>query len=350
MSFLSLFNAQGNNSIYIIAEIGGNFTTYAEGVKLIDAAKEAGVDCVKLQTYRADTLTTKTAVFDMENTGKIRQYDFFKKYELSKEIHREIFDYARKNRLDWFSTPAHQADVDMLDSLGVGAFKIGADDAVNIPLLKYIGKKGLPIFFSTGMCTLKEIKCSLAAILDTGNDKIVILHTVSGYPTYPEHVNLNAIKTLQLEFPEFPIGFSDHTFSPLASISAAAMGARVIERHFTLSKDAAGPDHALSSDPQEMRYLVESIRVIEKMLGSGIKEPIGPEIKNLINNRKSIVAIKGIKKNEVFNSDNLSIKRPGSGIQPKFFEEIIGRRAGRDIKEDTLISWDDISEDGKPRS
>lgn len=347
MSFQSLFNGVKNKPTYIIAEIGGNFATYREGAELIDAAKEAGVDCIKLQTYRADTLTTKTAVFDMENTGKVMQYDFFKKYELSKEIHEKIFDYARKKRMDWFSTPAHQADVDLLESLGVEAFKIGADDAVNLPLLKYIGKKGLPVFLSTGMCTLEEVKASVAAILDTGNDKIVIFHTVSVYPTHPEHVNLRVIKTLQSEFPEFPIGFSDHTLSPLASICAVAIGARVIERHLTLNKGGTGPDHMLSSDPKEMKYLVESIRIIEKMLGSGIKEPIGPEIKNLINNRKSIVATKGIKQGETFSSGNISIKRPGSGIQPKFFEEIIGRRAGRDIKEDVLISWDDISEDGK---
>lgn len=343
MSFQSLFEDPKNKQTYVIAEIGGNFSTYGEAKELVDAAKDAGVDCIKLQTYRAATLATRTSMFDMENTGKIPQYEFFKKHELSEELHRMVFDYAQNKGLDWFSTPAHQTDADMLENLGVKAFKIGADDAVNIPLLKYIGEKGLPIFLSTGMCTLEEVKTSVSAILDTGNDKIVILHAVSGYPTYPEHVNLNAIKTLQSEFPVFPIGFSDHTLSALASICAVAMGAKVIERHFTLDKNATGPDHMLSSDPKEMKYFVESIRTVEKMFGSGVKAPIGPEIKNILNNRKSIVTIGGIKKGEFFNSDNISVKRPGSGIPPKFFEEIIGRKASRDIKEDTLISWEDIS-------
>lgn len=343
MSFLSLFEDTKNKPVYIIAEIGGNFTAYEEGIKLVDAAKDAGADCVKLQSYRADTLSTKTAVFDMENTGKIPQYDFFKKYELSKDIHKGIFDYARKRGLDWFSTPSHQSDADMLESLGVKAFKIGADDAVNIPFLKYIGKKDLPVFLSTGMCTLEDVKASVTAILETGNDKIVIFHTVSGYPTYPEHVNLNVIKTLQIEFPGLPVGFSDHTLSALASVCAVVMGAKVIERHFTLDKNAAGPDHMLSSDPKEMKQMVKSIRIVEKMLGNGVKLPAGPEIKNIINNRKSIVATRRIRKGELLNSGNITIKRPGSGIQPKFFEEITGRKVNRDIKEDTLISWEDIS-------
>ncbi|MDO8662399.1 MAG: N-acetylneuraminate synthase family protein [Candidatus Omnitrophota bacterium] len=342
MSFPFLFEDTKNKPAYIIAEIGGNFTAYAEAKKLVDAAKEAGVDCIKLQTYRAETLTTKKAMFDMENTGKISQYEFFKKNELPKELHRLVFDYAQNKGLDWFSTPAHQTDVDMLEALGVKAFKIGADDAVNIPLLKYIGEKDLPVFLSTGMCTLEEVKASVSAILETGNNKIVIFHTVSGYPTYPEYVNLNVIKTLQREFPGFPIGFSDHTLSALASICAVAMGAKVIEKHFTLDKNAAGPDHMLSADPKEMKYLVESIRTVEKMLGSGVKAPDGPEIKNIINNRKSIVATRDIKKGEILSSDNISIKRPGGGIQPKFFEEVIGRKAGRDINEDTLISWEEI--------
>jgi len=343
MNLEELFSRKNKLHAYIIAEIGGNFTTYEEAKNLIDAAKEAGVDCIKLQTYRAETLSTKKAMFDMENTGKISQYEFFKKHELSKELHRMIFDYAQNKGLDWFSTPAHQTDVDMLEALGVKAFKIGADDAVNIPFLKYIGKKDLPIYLSTGMCTLEEIKASVATILGTGNNKIVIFHTISGYPTYPEHVNLKVIKTLQIEFPEFLIGFSDHTLSALASICAVVMGAKVIERHFTLNKNATGPDHMLSSDPKEMKYLVESIRTVEKMLGSAVKAPIGPEIKNIINNRKSIVTTRNIKKGEVFNNGNISIKRPGGGIQPKFFEEIIGRKVSRDMKEDTLIAWEDIS-------
>ncbi|MDP2939786.1 MAG: N-acetylneuraminate synthase family protein [Candidatus Omnitrophota bacterium] len=342
MKFQTLFSKSKKNPVYIIAEIGGNFLTYKEGTKLIDAAKDVGVDCIKLQTYRAQTLVTKNALFDMKNTGKVSQYDYFKKYELSKELHKKIFDYAEFSGLDWFSTPSHQSDVDMLESLGAKAYKVGADDAVNIPFLRIIAKKKLPIFLSTGMCTLKEVRESVVAILREGNKKIVIMHTVSVYPTYPEQVNLNAIKTLQKEFPDFVIGYSDHTQSSLACIVSVVIGARVIEKHFTLDKKTKGPDHMLSADPSEMKYIVESIRTIEKMFGTGIKKPVEQELKNRTNNRKSIVAIRDIKKGEHFSIENLSFKRPGTGISPKYLSKLLGKEAKRDIREDELICREDL--------
>lgn len=342
MSFKSLFPVSAGKPAYVIAEIGTNFLSYEEGARLIDAAKEAGVDCVKIQTFRAKTLVNKKAIFDMDNTGKISQYDYFKRYELSKAMHKKIFDYAGKKGLDCFSTPSHKTDVDMLESLGVKAYKIGADDAVNTPFLRYIAKKKLPIFLSTGMCTLGEIKESVSVILKEGNDKIVIFHTISAYPTYPKFVNLNVISTLRKEFPEFPIGFSDHTMSPLASIAAAVLGAKVIERHFTLDKKAKGPDHILSSAPYEMKYIIDNIREVEKMMGSGIKAPVGPEIKNRLNNRKSITASGDIRKNEVFSENNITIKRPGTGVSPNYYEQILGKKALRNIKEDDVIARKDI--------
>ncbi len=343
MSFESLFPTANKKPVYIIAEIGGNFRDYKEGRRLIDAASDAGADCVKLQTYRAETITSKRAVFDMENTGRISQYDYFKKYEIDKELHEKMFNYAGSKGLDWFSTPSHESDVDMLESLGVKAYKIGADDAVNIPFLRYIAKKKKPVFLSTGMCTLGEIKESVSVIFEEGNKKIVIFHTVSAYPTRTEYVNINSIKTLQKEFPGLPIGFSDHTLSSLASIAAVAIGAKVIERHFTMGKQADGPDHMLSSTPEEMRQMICNIREIEKMLGSGVKRPIGPETKNRLNNRKSIVALRNIKRNEMLSERDISIKRPGTGISPVHFEEVIGKKALKDIKEDDVIEWKDIS-------
>lgn len=343
MSFRSIFSKAGRAPVYVIAEIGSNFSSYKEAARLVDAAKWAGADCIKLQTFRAETITTKRAIFDMENSGRISQYGYFRKYEVSEGMHKKIFDYAGKKGLGWFSTPSHQTDVDMLESLGVKAYKVGADDAVNTPLLKYIARKKLPIFLSTGMCTLDEVRQSVSAILEEGNKKIVIFHTVSAYPASPEYVNINAIKTLQKEFPGFPIGFSDHTMSPLASIVAVAVGAKVIERHFTLDKNAEGPDHMLSSTPEEMKRMICDIRTVEKMLGSGIKKPLGPEIKNRLNNRKSVVAIEDIKKNEVFSTRNISVKRPGTGIPPAHFEEVIGKKALKDIKEDDVIAWKDVS-------
>jgi len=330
------------NRCYIIAEIGGNFTTYDEAVKLIDAAQYAGVDCVKLQTYKAETLSSKKAFFDMENTGKISQYDYFKKYEISKELHKKIFDYIDSKGMDWFSTPSHPNDVDMLKDLGVTAYKVGADDATNLPLLKYIARTNEQIILSTGMCTMEEVKEAVNVILEEGNNKIVILHTVSGYPTYPEEVNLNIIYSLQKEFLHFPIGFSDHTMTTIASIAAATMGANVIERHFTLDKKADGPDHMISSTPDEMKFIVDSIRQMEIMKGSGIKMPYGSEVKNRINNRKSIVAIEDIKKGEIFTKENIFVKRPGIGISPKHLEQLIGKVAKRNLKQDELINWRDM--------
>jgi N,N'-diacetyllegionaminate synthase len=343
MNFRALFMPRKNCPTYIISEIGGNFHSYAEAVKLINAAKETGVDCVKLQTYTAQNLALKSALFNMENTGSISQYEYFKKYELSKGLHKKIFRYIKSKGLDWFSTPSHFKDVDTLESLRVQAYKIGADDAVNIPLLRYVARKKKPIFLSTGMCALKEIKRSVSAILKERNNRLVILHTVSAYPAHPEFVNLNAIKTLQKEFPGFVIGFSDHSVSTLASIAAVALGAKVIERHFTLDKRANGPDHMLSSTPNEMKDLVGKVRTIEKMMGNGIKAPTDQEIKNRLNNRKSLVAIKKIKADERFTANNISIKRPGTGLSPDWFDKILGKKAKRDINEDALIVQKDFS-------
>jgi len=331
------------NRCYIVAEIGGNFNNYDQAVSLINASQEAGVDCVKLQTFTAEHIVNKKAMFDMEITGKISQYEYFKKHEISKELFQQVVSYLESKAMDWFSTPSHQTDVDTLLSLNVKAIKIGADDANNLPFLKYVAQTKLPVVLSTGMCTFEEVKEAINTILQQGNEKIVIMHTVSGYPTYPEDVNLNILSTYKREFPEFLVGFSDHTLTPLASIAAAAMGADVIEKHFTLDKNAEGPDHIISSNPQEMKYIVDSIREIEKMKGSGIKKPFGPEVQNRVNNRKSVIAIKAIKKGDIVTRDHIDIKRPGYGIAPKYFDQVVGRRANRDLQPDDVLNWSDIS-------
>ena len=327
---------------YIIAEIGGNFTTYQQAKDLIDAAAYAGVDAVKLQTFRAETISSKGAMFDMESTGVISQFDYFKKYEIGKELHKKIFDYAESKELDWFSTPSHPEDVEMLHSLGVCCYKTGADDATNLPFLKYIAQKGLPIILSSGMCTLKEVEEAVSTIEEEGNNRIVILHTVSGYPTHPENVNLNNIITLKERFSHYHVGFSDHTLGTTAAIAAATMGTTVVERHFTLDKNAEGPDHMLSSTPEEMKHIVDTIRKIELMRGSYIKMPFGPEVENRKNNRKSIVSIKSIKKGEILAEGNVYIKRPGTGISPRHFETILGKVARYDIEEEKVLDWQDF--------
>lgn len=337
-----MFKKFQNDKCYIIAEIGGNFIDFEQAKKLVDAACECGVDALKLQTYRAETISSKKAIFDMENTGVVSQYDLFKKYEVDKDLHKRVFEYIKSKNMDWFSTPSHETDVDMLNELGVGAFKIGSDDAVNIPFLKYTAKFGRPIILSTGMCTMQEVMDSVSAILEEGNEKIIILHAITSYPTHPENVNLKAMQSMIEAFPEFNIGYSDHTLGITACLCAAAMGAKIIEKHFTYDKSAEGPDHILSANPGEMKELVSQIRLFEIMKGSGIKRPADSEKTTRINNRKSLIINKSLKKGEIISRENLSIKRPGTGIAPKYYDEIIGRTLNKDLEEDDVLKWEYI--------
>ncbi|MCG3685612.1 N-acetylneuraminate synthase family protein [Aliarcobacter butzleri] len=331
-----------DDKCYIIAEIGGNFTTFEEAKKLVDLAYESGVDAIKLQTYKADTIVTKTARFDLDNVGNMLQRDLFEKYQIDSTLHRKVFDYIESKGVDWLSTPSHKTDVDMLEELGVRSYKIGADDATNLPLIKYVAQTGKPILLSSGMCTLEEVKEMVNICLEVGNDKIILFHTVSNYPTYPEQVNLKAMQTLKKEFPYIKVGFSDHTIGSTACFAAACMGAEVVEKHFTYDKNEQGPDHQLSANPQEMKEIVDRIREFELMRGTGAKRPVGKEITNREKNRKSIVAIKAIKKGEIFTLENIDIKRPGYGIAPKYFEDILGKYAKDDIEDDKVLERRDI--------
>ncbi len=327
---------------YIIAEIGGNFITFEQAKKLVDAAAECGVDAVKLQTYRAKTLSSKQAMFDMENTGVVSQFDLFQKYEIDEALHHQVFDYAQSKTLDWFSSPSHETDVDMLERCSVGVHKIGSDDAVNIPFLRYVARTKKPIILSTGMCTLDEVRASVEAILAEGNKQLILLHAITSYPTHPDNVNLKAMQTMMEAFPDLDIGYSDHTLTPVACLAAVAMGARVIERHFTHDKNADGPDHRLSSDPAEMKWLVDAVRSFEVMRGDGIKRPAESEKITRINNRKSVVLAKAAKAGESLTKEQLAIKRPGYGIEPRDFDKLIGRTLSRDMSEDDVIKWEDL--------
>ena len=328
---------------YVIAEIGGNFTTINQARRLIDEAANCGVDAVKLQTYRAQTLSSKVAMFDMENTGVTSQFDLFNKYAIDEKLHHEVFLYAQDKGLDWFSSPSHQNDVDLLERCGVGAHKIGSDDAVNLPFLRYVARTGKPILLSTGMCTLEEVRRSVDAILGEGNDRLILLHAITSYPTHPQHVNLRAMQTLMKTFPRLDVGYSDHTVTPVASLCAVAMGARVVERHFTYDKAADGPDHMLSADPAEMKWLVDAIRAFEVMRGNGIKRPADSEKTTRRNNRKSLVLQQAVKAGEHLTADKVAVKRPGYGIEPRFYEQVLGRTAVRDLDADAVLDWSDLA-------
>jgi N,N'-diacetyllegionaminate synthase len=332
-----------NDRCYIIAEIGGNFLTFDKAKKLVELAHETGVDAIKLQTYRADTIVTKTAKFDLDNVGDMLQYELFKKYQIDFELHKKIFDYIDFKGLDWFSTPSHKTDVDMLEKLNVAAHKVGADDATNLPLIKYIARLGKPILLSSGYCTLEEVRDMVNVCLEVGNDNIILFHTVSNYPTYPDQVNLLAMQTLKREFPFLRVGFSDHTIGTTACFAAACMGAEAVEKHFTYDKNANGPDHQLSANSEEMKGIVDRIREFEIIKGTGEKRPVGKEISNREKNRKSIVTTKNIIKGGKLSEYNIDIKRPGDGIEPKYFESLIGKTVLKDIKEDEILSRGDIS-------
>jgi N,N'-diacetyllegionaminate synthase len=335
-------NKEIKDKAYVIAEIAGNFSNLGEAKKLIDGAVYAGADAVKLQTYKADTLASKKAKYEMENTGNVSQYELFKEGELSEEEHLEIYKYANEKNIDIFSTPSHIDDVKLLEKLGTKVYKIGSDDSYNLPFIEEVAKLHKPIMVATGMRTIYEVDEIVNTIMKTGNKNFMLFHAVTSYPTPYELANLNVIKTMLDRYPNIVIGYSDHTIGWQCSYAARVMGAMVIERHFTLDRNAEGPDHILSSTPDEMKLLVDSIRIFEKAQGNGLKMPVKQELINKKNNSKSIVLNKDIKKGEILSKEHLSIKRPGYGIEPKKIYELIGRRVNKDMKKDDIVKWEDL--------
>ena len=326
---------------YTIAEIGGLFTNFEEAKRLIDSSIEIKVDAVKFQTLEAETITTKNNFFDMESTGHVSQYEMFKQFELSKELQTKIVNYANERGMTIFSAPSHMKDLEIMKKMDLPIFKIGSDLACHIPLLKEIASFGKPIILSTGMCTLDEVRNSVDAILDSGNDQLSLLHCVSDYPTKPEETNLNAIVTLKNEF-NLPVGLSDHNIDTIIAISAVSLGANIIEKHFKDLQNSPSPDDIVALDKLEFKKMIESIRLIEKSLGNGIKKPSKSEIKNLDTNRVSVVSLKEIQIDQIITRDMIDIRRPGTGIPPSNFNKIIGKRAKIKIEKETPLSFDMI--------
>lgn len=368
--------------VFIIAEAGVNHNgKFSLAKKLIDAAARAGADAVKFQTFSPDELVTKTAAkaeYQERNNrggrksllpktdvlplrkgewaGKETQYEMLKKLELPRAAYGKLKRYAEKKGLIFLSTPFSLEDARFLKRLGVKAIKVGSGDANNVPYLRRIAAWKLPVMLSTGMCSLKEVKVAVRAIqnhttpppafqkkrgaplLDRGGEeiKLILLHCATNYPAQFSEANLRAIQTLQKTF-GFPVGFSDHTRGSEAAIAAVALGAVVIEKHLTLNRELHGPDHQASVEPAELKEFVRHIRNTEAALGSGKKMPFPSERKIARVVRKSIVVLRDIKKGERFTERNLGIKRPGTGLAPKYYEELLGSRATQDIKADTLL-------------
>lgn len=332
--------------VFIIAEAGVNHNGDIEiAKKLIDIASEAGVDAVKFQTFKAKRLVTKKAEkakYQESNTKKDEsQYDMLKKLELSFEDHIELLDYCSKKNILFLSTPFDLESVDLLEKVGIDLFKIGSGEITNMPLLKYISAKNKPIILSTGMSNLGEIQEAIDWIKEEGNEEIILLHCNTSYPTVYRDVNLKAMHTIKEAF-KIPVGYSDHTIGIEVAIAAVAMGACVIEKHFTIDKKMDGPDHQASLEPHELKNMVKAIRNIEKALGSGIKKMTISEKENVNIARKSIVAKHPIKKNTIITEAMLDTKRPGTGIAPKYFYEVIGKKANIQIDADRIIKWEDL--------
>lgn len=321
-----------NHPTYFIAEGGLNHNGDIKiAKKLIEKAFESGADAIKFQTYKTENfLTTKS-----------QYYDFFKNVELSIEEFGEIKDHAKNIGITFFSAPFDIESALGLKKLGVLCFKIASSDLTNIPLLREVAKMKLPMMISTGLATITEIEQAVNVCNKENNSELILLHCIADYPTKPEDANLLAINTMKQKF-EFPIGYSDNGESTLVDIVAVSLGAKVIEKHFTLDKKMNGPDHFFSIDPSTLKKLISEIRLIEQILGDGEKTPRLSEINNIKFIRKCITTSLNIEKGEIFSKENLSIKRPAYGLEPSKFEKILGKKASKNIPKDSPIIDSDI--------
>lgn len=339
--------------VIVIAEAGVNHNGSVEIAKqLVDKAAEAGADLIKFQTFKSEKLVSKyarQADYQKRNIGKENddsQLNMLKKLELSEEDHKELMAYCQKKGIKFFSTAFDLESIDYLHSLNLGLWKIPSGEITNYPYIKKIAGYGEPVILSTGMCELLDIKAAYKVLADNGirKEQITILHCNTEYPTPYEDVNLRAMTALKDEF-KVEVGYSDHTNGIEVPIAAVALGATVIEKHFTLDRNMEGPDHKASLEPEELKAMVSAIRNIEKAIGGdGLKHVSESERKNIAIARKSIVAATDIKKGELLTDENLTVKRPGTGISPMRWEEVVGTKAIRDFEEEEIIEVEDKNE------
>jgi sialic acid synthase SpsE/protoporphyrinogen oxidase len=336
----------GGARAYIIAEAGLNHNgSLSIAKQLVDKAKETGCDAIKFQTFKASgRISSKVkAVRYAETIIGLEEtlFEMFNRLAMPFEEQKELFSYARKRGIEIFSTPFDFECVDFLESLGVSLYKIASMDLVNLPLIEYVAQKGKPIILSTGMSTLGQIEEAVDVVKQAGNPNLMILHCNSSYPAAPEEMNLNVIQTLKTAF-NVPVGLSDHTFGLFVAHTAIALRADLIERHFTLDRMLEGPDHILSSDPDEFTELVRISHKIPAILGDGVKR-IQPNEYDMINTqRKSLYAACDIKKGQIIRNEMVTIKGPGGGLLPRYLNIVVGRVARKNIEADYPISWDDI--------
>ena len=330
-------------SVFIIAEAGVNHDGSIDNAyRLIDAAVEAGADAIKFQTFKAESLVLKNvdkANYQKQTTNESEsQFEMIKRLELSVDAHKKLIKYCNEKNIIFLSSPFDHESIDLLNELQLQIFKIPSGEITNLPYLRHIGSLNKIVFLSTGMSNLQEVGDALTVLINSGTlkENITVLHANTMYPTPMEDVNLNAMLTIQRKF-GVDVGYSDHTLGLEVDIAAVAIGASVIEKHFTLDKSMEGPDHKASLEPEELKAMVSAIRNIEKALGSSEKKPSPSESVNIDVVRKSIIASASIKKGEILSDNNVTAKRPGAGISPMKWDKVIGTVASKDYQMDDLI-------------
>ena len=332
--------------VWIVAEAGVNHNgDVGLALELVHAAKECGVACVKFQTFRSERVVTRAspkAKYQLETTRSDEsQLDMLKKLELGPEAFGRISEECGRAGIAFLSTPYSVEDVDLLESVNAPAYKIASALAVEPPLLEKVAGTGKPVLLSTGMCTMEEIRVAVDILTGAGCKELIIFQCTTDYPSRLEEANLRVIPTLGEAF-KAPIGYSDHSEGLLATTAAVAMGACAIERHFTLDRNMPGPDHLASSDPEEMRQLVVTVRNVETAMGSETKSPTARERENRQNMRRGMVAARNLAAGHSLQAEDLAFKRPLTGIAPSEYREVIGRRLTRGLEEDEPICWDDL--------
>jgi N,N'-diacetyllegionaminate synthase len=329
--------------VFIIAEAGVNHNGSIDlAKKLIEIASNSGADAVKFQTFKTKNLAIKNlekASYQKITTNKKEtQFNMLKNLELSKDAHLDLIDYCKKKNIIFMSSPFDHESIELLKNLDIEIFKIPSGEITNLPYLRQIGKLNKKIILSSGMSNMDDVKNALNILVNSGTKKnnIIVLHANTEYPTPMEDVNLKAMVNIGREL-DVKVGYSDHTLGIEVDIAAVAMGASCIEKHFTLDSKMKGPDHKASLEPHQLKAMVKAIRNIELALGDGIKKPSKSEMQNIKIVRKSIVAKTKIKKNEIFNEKNITVKRPGEGISPMKWDEVLGTKSIKDYDEDEFI-------------
>lgn len=336
-------------SVYIIAEAGVNHNGSLETAKrMIASAKRTGCSCIKFQTFQAEQLVTvqaKKAAYQMKTTeSNGSQYEMLKALELSAQNFMELKKCCENEGIDFLSTPFEEASAELLRQLGLSIWKIPSGEITNQPFLQHIGSYQQKVILSTGMSTLEEVEKAVEWLRESGTKDITLLHCTSNYPTPPKDVNMRAMLTLQEHF-QLPVGYSDHTEGIVIPVMAAAMGACVIEKHFTLDRTMPGPDHKASLEPDELRQMVQSIRIVEQAYGTGEKKPTQSELETRIAARKSVVLARPVPSGQPLTIEDLAIKRPGYGIPPYDFSKVIGRKLSHDLPQNSVLSDEDFTKE-----